>query len=262
METNGGGSTGWEEGKKMRHLDLFSGIGGFALAAHMVGGIETVQFVEIDNYCQKILAKNFPGVPIHGDITTFTAEPGSADIITFGSPCQDLSSANPDGRGLEGERSGLFYEAIRIVRMVQPRFAVFENVPNLLVKDNGIHFQRVLRAFWESGFDAEWQVVSAASVGAPHLRERVFIVAYPNGSGREKFDATTISKEQGHSAGLTTQGRNYWRTEPGVCGVDARFSHRLDRIRGLGNAVVPQVASIALQRVLELAQCYPDQDFS
>lgn len=290
----------------LRHLDLFSGIGGFALAAQMVGGIETQQFVEIEPYCQKVLAKNFPGVPIHDDITTYSALPGSFDLITFGSPCQDFSTANPNGRGLEGKRSGLFYEAIRVIRAVRPQYAIFENVANVLNKDGGWQFQQILRAFWESGFDAEWQTISAASVGAPHLRERVFIVAYSNrercdnGRNPKREHAILLAQERqasqnqqqrdrrqcvssqvceadadttgirlqrrystrcdakivkpGICAELTRihSGRNSWAVEPGILRVANGVPNRMDRIKGLGNAVVPQVAAIALQRVVDL----------
>ncbi len=241
----------------LKHLDLFSGIGGFALAARMVGGINTTQFVEIDPYAQKVLQKNFPGVPIHGDITTFTSELGAYDIITFGSPCQDFSSANPNGRGLEGKRSGLFFEAIRLLRVVRPGYAVFENVANVLTKDGGQHFEQILWAFSESGYDAEWQTISAASVGAPHLRERVFIVAYTNskrsqGLWSEYRLYENCQERQIGGCHKNHEYINHWRTKPRVCGVDARVPRRVDRIRGLGNAVVPQVAAIALQRVLDI----------
>lgn len=163
---------------QLKHLDLFSGIGGFALAAEMAGGITTQQFVEVDSYCQKVLAKNFPSVPTHGDITTFSATSSQYDIITGGFPCQDISAANHKGQGLDGKRSGLFFELMRIVRECRPRYIVLENVAALLSKRNGRDMGTVLWELSECGYDAEWQVVSAASVGAPHLRKRVFIVAY------------------------------------------------------------------------------------
>lgn len=286
----------------LKMLDLFSGIGGFSLAAQMVGEIETKQFVEIDSYCQKVLAKNFPNTPIHDDITTFSAGLGQYDLITGGFPCQDISCANPNGRGLEGERSGLFFELMRIVRQVRPRYLVLENVAEMLRKHNGRIMGTVLKELSESGFDAEWQTISAASVGAPHLRERVFIVAYcqrwrydgrgssetsfhgtkPNPSiersscaveaqGLRQADADSGRKrrhqgmrvgspmEQGRQAEARNRPRkarierpNPWTVEPGVLRVANGISHRVDRIRGLGNSVVPQVAAIALQRVLEL----------
>jgi len=169
----------------LKHLDLFSGIGGFALAARMVGGIKTIQFVEIDPYAQKVLAKNFPGVPIHDDVTTFAPDRGSFDLVTGGFPCQDISSANPNGRGLEGERSGLFYELMQIVRNCRPRYLVLENVSALYSKHGGRDMGSVLWELSQSGFTAEWQTISAASLGAPHLRERVFIVAYTDSNRLE-----------------------------------------------------------------------------
>lgn len=263
-----------------RHLDLFSGIGGFALAAQMVGGIQTTQFVEIDRYCQKILNKNFAGVPIHDDIRTYTANLGDFDVITFGSPCQDFSGANANGRGLEGERSGLFFEAIRVLRLVRPQYAIFENVANVLRKDCGRHFQQILRAFYESGYDAEWQVISAASLGAPHLRERLFIVAYTKDKGAirrqweqsngSKVDRCNSSQGNGSNDGSkiiadsscnriqrpilsrASFGHSGWSVEPAICRVDARIPHRVDRLKGLGNSVVPQVAAIAFERVFEI----------
>ena len=118
---------------ELKLLDLFSGIGGFSYAAErIVGGFKTTQFVELDPYCQKVLRKNFPNTPIHDDIKTFTAKRGQFDIITAGFPCQDLSVAGKQ-RGIgEGTRSGLFYEIIRLLGEIQPRFVLFENVRNLL----------------------------------------------------------------------------------------------------------------------------------
>jgi DNA (cytosine-5)-methyltransferase 1 len=247
--------------KPLKMLDLFSGIGGFALAARMVGGINTTQFCEIDPYCQKVLQKNFPGVPIHDDITTFTAEPGRYDLITGGFPCQDISSANPNGRGLEGKRSGLFYELIRIVCECRPCYIVLENVSAMLSKQNGRIMGSVLWALSESGYDAEWQVISAASVGAPHLRERVFIVAYCQGlrgNGGNNYTESFFQQVHKRAKPRNSFSKNFWsecnreKDRSPFLRVDDGVPNRVDRIRGLGNAVVPQVAAIVLQRVLNL----------
>ena len=124
----------------LRLLDLFSGIGGFSYAAEkIVGGFRTTQFVELDPYCQKVLCKHWPQVAIHADIRTFTAEPGMFDVITAGFPCQDLSAAGKQ-RGLQAERSGLFYEVIRLARELRPKFVLFENVGNLLSHQGGETF--------------------------------------------------------------------------------------------------------------------------
>ena len=165
----------------LKVLDLFSGIGGFSYAAErIVGGYKTTQFVEIDPYCQKVLHKNFPNTPIHDDIKTFTAKPGQFDVFTIGFPCQDLSVAGRQKGIGEGTRSGLFYESIRLLREVRPRFALFENVRNLLSHEKGETFQEILFQIAKSGYDVEWSVISAKDLGACHLRQRLWIVAYSN----------------------------------------------------------------------------------
>jgi len=168
----------------LKLLDLFSGIGGFSYAAEkIVGGYKTTQFVEIDPYCQSVLRKNFPNTPIHDDIKTFSAKPGQFDVFTIGFPCQDLSVAGRQ-RGINDEtRSGLFYESIRLLRTVRPRFALFENVRNLLSHGKGETFQEVLFQIAKAGYDAEWSVISAKDLGACHLRERIWILAYTNNNG-------------------------------------------------------------------------------
>ena len=162
----------------LKLLDLFSGIGGFSYAAEkIVGGYKTTQFVEIDSYCQSVLRKNFPNTPIHDDIKTFSAKPGQFDVFTIGFPCQDLSVAGRQ-RGINDEtRSGLFYESIRLLREVRPRFALFENVRNLLSHKKGETFQEVLFQIAKAGYDAEWSIISAKDLGACHLRERLWIFA-------------------------------------------------------------------------------------
>ena len=169
--------------QKLKILDLFSGIGGFSYAAErIVGGFETKQFVEIDPYCQSVLHKNFPNVPIHDDIKTFTGKPGQFDVFTAGFPCQDLSVAGRQKGIGEGTRSGLFYEIIRLLGEIQPRFVLFENVRNLLSHEKGTTFQEILFQIAKAGYDAEWSVISAKDVGACHKRERLWIIAYPNGN--------------------------------------------------------------------------------
>ena len=118
-------------------LDTFAGIGGFSYAAtKLVGGYRTTQFIEIDPFCQKILKKHFPNTPIHDDIRTFTARPFQYDVITGGFPCQDISVAGRREGITEESRSGLFYELMRVIRMVRPKFIVLENVAAIL--NNGL----------------------------------------------------------------------------------------------------------------------------
>ena len=163
----------------MRVLDLFSGIGGFAYAGHLLGGFTTLDFVEIDPYCQKILRKNFPNVPIHDDITTFDTSFrfGEYDLITAGFPCQDLSSAGKQAGLGAGTRSGLFYRVMQIARQVRPKFILLENVANTISHNKGQTFQQILHEIAQSGYNAEWGIVSAADVGACHLRKRIWIIA-------------------------------------------------------------------------------------
>ena len=205
--------------KPLKVLDCFSGIGGFALAeSFFEGQFETKQFVEINPYCQQVLSKNFKGVPIHDDIKTFTAPRGSFDLCTFGFPCQDISVGGQQKGIGEGTRSGLFYECIRLLREIQPQFAIFENVRNLLSIEEGRIFQEVLFQIAQAGYDAEWSVVSARDVGGCHLRERVRIIAYPkhNGSStpnRLRFNAKTNSGTQKRKNSAIKSERSYESTD-------------------------------------------------
>ena len=176
--------------KKLKLLDLFSGIGGLKVAQEMVGGFETTQFVENDPYCQKVLKKHWPHIPIHDDIRTFTAEPFQFDAVCGGFPCQDISTAGR-GKGItEESRSGLFYELMRVVRMVRPRYVILENVAAIL--NNGLDI--VLGELSEAGYDAEWAVISASSLGACHQRSRWWLVAYPNSNRHEGRCTETRNK--------------------------------------------------------------------
>ena len=205
--------------KPLKVGDFFSGIGGFALAeSFFEGQFETTQFVEINPYCQQVLSKNFKGVPIHEDIKTFTAPRGSFDLCTFGFPCQDISVAGSQSGIGEGTRSGLFYECIRLLREIRPQFAIFENVRNLLSIEEGRVFQEVLFQIAQAGYDAEWSVVSARDVGGCHLRERVWIIAYPkhNGSStpkRLRFNDKANSSSQKRKNSAIKSKRSYESTD-------------------------------------------------
>ena len=190
----------------LKILDLFSGIGGFSYAAErIVGGYKTTQFVEIDPYCQSVLRKNFPNTPIHDDIKTFSAKQGQFDVFTIGFPCQDLSVAGRQ-KGINDEtRSGLFYESIRLLRTVRPKFALFENVRNLLSHGKGETFQEVLFQIAKAGYDAEWSVISAKDLGACHLRERIWILAYTNNYGSPSAERIRVN---GKTDSDTQKGQN------------------------------------------------------
>ena len=267
----------------LRMIDTFSGIGGFSLAARWLGGIETVQFVERDPYCQRVLAKHWPTVPIHDDICTFSPAPGSADIVCGGFPCQDISQAGK-GAGLAGSRSGLFYELLRVVRLVEPKYIVLENVAAIL----GRGLDDVLGALAEAGYDAEWACIPAAAVGACHQRDRWWCIAYPqseqrhDGGPADPAGASRAAAKSGDGDGANAAypysqrlerphqlagSRPQWpaapcrlsadwggyTSEPVLCRGDDGLSGRVDRLKALGNAVVPQVAMVPLARVLQLA---------
>jgi len=176
---------------KLKVLDLFSGIGGFSYGLDQLQGFETVAFCEIDKFCQKVLKKHYPNVPIFEDIKKLTCKENEYDVICGGFPCQDISVAGLK-KGITNEtRSGLWFEYKRIIKEVKPRWVIIENVRNLL--NNG--FSTVLKGLHEIGYDAEWQIISARSVGAPHLRERIWIVAYPIGNGQRGIQSRGSSRK-------------------------------------------------------------------
>ena len=227
---------------------LFAGIGGFDLGFEREG-YEIRWQVEIESYCQKVLEKHWPDVPRYDDVHDcglHNLEP--VDVITGGFPCQDLSVAGRQ-EGLNGERSALWWEMHRVIGELRPRFAVVENVPNLF--NRGI--DRVCGSLAEIGYDAEWHVISAADVGAPHLRKRVWLCAWPMADadgagfgercGAEPVEAQQLSTER-RSASSQWQDRYHknWATEPNVGRVADGVPARVDRLRGLGNAIVPQIA--------------------
>jgi len=262
----------------LRLIDTFSGIGGFTYAAErIVGGFETVAFVEREPFCQQILHKHWPNVSIHDDITTFTPQRGSADVVCGGFPCQDISTAGKQAGIKEGTRSGLFYELMRVVRLVGPRYIVLENVA--AITSNGLDV--VLGTLAEAGFDAEWACIPAADVGACHQRDRWWCVAYANDAGMEaaRTEQQPAGTEQHRELGAPHPHRKRlegphqlasgwqewpaapaqldpdWRSylsKPVLCRGDDGLSGRVDRLKALGNAVVPQVAMVPLARVLEL----------
>jgi len=165
-------------------LDLFSGIGGFALGLERTGGFKTTAFCEINPFARRVLARHWPEVPAYDDVRSVTAARLAADgiipdVVCGGFPCQDISVAGR-GAGLEGERSGLWHEMLRVIAETRPRYVIAENVA--MLRNRGL--DTCLRGLAEIGYDAEWHIISAAALGAPHKRERVWIVAYPAPGGR------------------------------------------------------------------------------
>lgn len=225
---------------KLKVLDLFSGIGGFSLGLERTGGFETVAFCEINEVARKVLNKHWPTVPIHTDVTKLKgSDVGSVDVICGGFPCQDLSTAGR-GAGLDGERSGLWFEFHRLIKETRPKYAIIENVSAL--RSRGL--DRVLRSLSEVGYDAEWYCVPASAVGAPHQRDRVWIIAYPeclrpSGSGRYLESVYPTPDAFREASGLVdaVQGKPL----PYVCGRHDGVPYQLDRVKQLGNSVVPQI---------------------
>jgi DNA (cytosine-5)-methyltransferase 1 len=256
-------------------LDLFSGIGGFSLGLERAG-MRTVAFCEIDPYARAVLRKHWPDVPCYDDVRTVTADRLRADgiacdVICGGFPCQDISHAGK-GAGLAGERSGLWSEIARLVGELRPRYVIVENVSALL----GRGLDRVLGDLAEIGYDAEWHCIPASYVGARHIRDRVWIIAHPDRlrelqpqgneqdigrrdhfrpesdashahrSGlQERFLRPGVSPGQGrHDDGQDTAVDPWWPAEPALVRRFHGIPNRVDRIRCLGNAVVPQVVEV------------------
>jgi len=232
--------------EKLQLLDLFSGIGGFSLGLEASGYFETVAFCEIDSAKHLTLKRYWPGVIIYEDIEVLSSErlrtDGVAvDAICGGFPCQDLSYSGK-GAGLDGERSGLWREFARLIRELRPSVVFVENVTALLGRGMGV----VLGDLASLGYDAEWHCIPASAVGAPHERDRVWIVAYPTGErlsrqGRfiKSINPTPSAFREAEWLVSAVQGD----AMPFVCRRHDGVSKRLAEIQlhSLGNAVVPQI---------------------
>lgn len=226
----------------MKHLDLFSGIGGFALAARWMNW-ETVGFVEIDSWCQKILTKNFPNIPIYGDIKQFdgTKYRGTVDILTGGFPCQDISGANPNGRGLQGSRSGLWYEMLRISDEIKPRHIIAENVINI----RNMGYERVQTDLESIGYKVTTFDIPACSLGLPTMERHIWFIATTNSIGSQRSLQEKIQRIDGITREFSrsyTGDYGRWKLPASrLCGMGERIPNRMDRIKGLGNAINPKV---------------------
>jgi DNA (cytosine-5)-methyltransferase 1 len=235
----------------MRVGSLFSGIGGFDLGLERAGH-EIVWQVENEPYCRRVLAKHWPDVPCHSDVHDVGAHNlEEVSVICGGFPCQPVSVA---GKQLaQDDERWLWPEFARVIRELRPRYALVENVPGLLVRGMG----DVLRDLAELGYDAEWGCVSAASVGAPHLRKRIFIVAHAkvmlcDGSDlHSRSDRNRAPVVQPRDGSSTEAPSSWWSVEPNVGRVAHGVPNRVDRLRGLGNAIVPQVAEWIGRRLME-----------
>jgi len=256
--------------KKLRVLDLFSGIGGFSLGLERTGGFETVAFCEIEDFPRRVLAKHWPDVPCYRDVRELTAERlatdgiASPDVICGGFPCQDISIAG-NQRGLEdGTRSGLWSEIIRLSSELRPTFIIVENVANLLAgpsEQPGRWFGRILGDLAECGYDAEWENIPASALGAPHRRERVWLVAYPMQSGwrllQQPHGNLLEQIASSWAADACSANMAVWNRKE-VCPPD--FVSLADGVRtsvdggwfsAFGNAVVPQIPELIGNAILD-----------
>jgi DNA (cytosine-5)-methyltransferase 1 len=297
---------------KFKVIDLFSGIGGFSLGLEATGHFETVAFCEIEEFPRKVLKKHWPDIPIYEDVKNVTAERlrtdgvisnGDRIVVTGGFPCQDISVAGHQ-KGITAERSGLWTELHRIIGELRPEYAIVENVSALLSgpsEQPGEWFGKILGDLAEIGFDARWYSIQAADMGAPHKRNRVWIVGYPEcnglvtakikrsivtssnndkkrqnktieskGTSRSEYsknvaDSDSIERNEhetdkrdgkfkaqkisGNRSCLPRMGE-WWATEPNVGRVANGIPNRVDRLKGLGNAIVPQIATLLADTII------------
>lgn len=232
----------------MRVLDLFSGIGGFSLGLERAG-FKTVAFCEIEPFCRQVLKKHWPEVPIYEDVRELTAARLESDGITVnaisaGFPCQDVSSAGKQV-GLDGARSGLYSEVIRLAGDIRPELIILENVSALLYLGLG----RVLGDLAEVGYDAEWHCISASHIGAPHERDRIWIVAYPNSAQREGGWLSGGVSEELFNFG----GNSWWSDKPAMDRVANGIPDQSHRLKAIGNAVIPAIPELIGRAIMKVA---------
>jgi DNA (cytosine-5)-methyltransferase 1 len=214
---------------------LFSGIGGIDLGLERAG-FRVIWQCESDPFARRVLAKHWPGIPCYQDVRLIDERVECPELLCGGFPCQDVSCAGRRA-GIEGERSGLWAEFARVVLLLRPRFVLVENTPGLYVRGLG----RVLGDLADGGYDAEWQCIPAAAVGAPHLRARIWILAYPRGERVEAGIETPLLAGR-----LQPELCTGWAPEPDV----DRLAHGIPRglagrmLAMMGNAAVPQVAEM------------------
>jgi len=260
----------------MNELALFAGSGGGILGGHLLGW-RTIAAVEIEDYPRRVLLQRqadgfLPRFPIWDDICTFDGHPwrGKVDVISGGFPCQDISAAGK-GDGLDGERSGLWTQMARVVSEVRPPFVFVENSPMLTTR-GGV---RVIADLTQMGYDTRWTVMGAADIGAPHQRDRFWIVANAQCKGLERQPDSReqevswtgggsplanpknkgdvwrewelgFAQQEHHSGGSPIDGsREWWSVEPAVGRVAHGVACRVDRLKAIGNGQVPLCAATA-----------------
>lgn len=247
----------------MKVLDLFSGIGGFSLGLERAG-METVAFCEFDEHARKVLKKHWPEVPIHNDVRTLDGKQyrGTIDVVCGGFPCQDLSAAG-NQKGFGGERSSLYREMLRIISECLPRYAIFENVTNLLAGDRGRWFGQFLYDLAQVGYNAEWHCISGSAIGTAHHRDRVWIIAYtngPNGQGLDfqkslfSYSEESRRREYTRAVDAAKKADDYARERPNFDEVPEELGAIKGDLKAYGNAVIPQIPEILGHAIMEYEQ--------
>jgi DNA (cytosine-5)-methyltransferase 1 len=244
----------------MKVLDLFSGIGGFSLGLERAG-METIAFCEFEEHAQRILKKHWPDVPIYDDVRTLDGAQfrGAVDVVCGGFPCQDLSAAG-HRKGFEGERSSLYTEMLRIISECMPRYAIFENVTELLAGESGQWFAKFLYDLAEIGYAADWHCISASAIGTAHHRDRVWIIAYPDRPGLEGLDFQksywTYSEESrrrelARAIDEALPADDYARLRQNFDAIPEELALIKGDLKAYGNAVVPQIPELIGKAIME-----------
>ena len=243
--------------KKLKVLDLFSGIGMFSYGLHKTNLYETTAFCEWDEGCQKVLQKHWPDVQVFGNIRNLEGQYGAVkwcyerssakggvydlyvsrgvDVITGGFPCQDISNSG-NKSGITGERSGMWFHMLRLISEIKPKGVLIENVSAL--RSRGVDV--VLQGLHEIGYDAEWHCIPASHFGAVHKRDRMFILAYPSCLGQQKpwrpLEPLNPAQIRNREADIIKYALQR-SALPYVCRNPASSTGRLDRLKQLGNTV-------------------------
>jgi DNA (cytosine-5)-methyltransferase 1 len=291
---------------KLKVLDLFSGIGGFSLGLESTGFFETIAFVEKDEFCQKVLKKNFKNIPIEGDIRNVKGDKYKADVVTGGFPCQPFSVAGKR-KGTDDDRY-LWDETIRVVRECKPKWFIGENVEGLVNIQDGMVLRQVQDDLEKEGFQVQCLIIPASGIGAWHQRKRIWIIGYNVSNSNARFGirenqeiqtrgntSTTSSKDVSNTFGKLSDGcssttrnskakfkrvecnqswnwnevwsktercseqdkqQTWWQTQSNLCGIPHGLSKTLDknranRIKALGNSIVPQIARELGKAIIE-----------
>lgn len=228
------------------HLDLFSGIGGFSLGLEIAEVSAPATFVEIDPFCQQVLKKHWPSVPIFSDIREVSITLGQFPLITGGFPCQDVSLASgKEHNSILGDRSGLWFEFARLIGEGKPNWVIIENVEALRTKG----FNQILYDLASLGYDAEWHIIPAYATGLPHARKRLWVIAHRMRDRMERGQPFPLQGISGFPWNSPERGfEDFWQRSrccsSRLCRSISRIPYGMDRLRSLGNSIVPQIAGI------------------